>query len=103
MAKFCIICGNVIYDKARKYCPNCKRKEHLEQMAKYYRNHQDRWMLNGLYWDQQRHNKFGTGNLGAHRLKNFKKEQKQIEKELQFLNLRDKKENWRYKNAQNNK
>lgn len=66
-------------------------------MAKYYRNHQDRWMLNGLYWDQQKHNKFGTGGLGCHRINDFDEEFKKIQKEFQQLGLRDHEEHWRYK------
>lgn len=67
-------------------------------MSKYYRNHQDRWMIAGLYWDQQKHNKFGTGSLGGKSTLNWDKEQSQIDKELQNLGLRLKKEHWRYKN-----
>ena len=97
MAKFCIICDNVIFGKARKYCPNCKRKEHLEQMANYYHEHQKRWQYGGLYYEQQCHNKFGTGSLGAHKLDDEKKEYEQIQNELRGLGLRQRKENWRYK------
>lgn len=97
MAKLCCICGEPLRGKARKYCDTCKRNEHLEQMATYYRKHQKRWMQNGRYWEQQRHNKFGTGSLGSHRLKNYDEELDKIEKELQNLGLRNKNENWRYK------
>lgn len=53
--------------------------------------------MNGLYWEQQRHNKFGTGSLGSHRLEDFNDELKKIETELQNLGLRNRKEHWRYK------
>lgn len=96
MAKLCK-CGKPIYGRARKYCPECKRKEHLEQMAKYYRDNQKRWMQGGLYWDQQRHNKFGTGGLGSHKLDDSDKEYEQIQKEFKNLGLRVKKEHWQYK------
>lgn len=97
MGKLCKICNKPIYGRARKYCPDCKRKIHLNQMTDYYKNHQDRWQYNGLYWIQQSHNKFGTGNLGSHKLNDEKKEYEQIYKELQSLGLRDKNENWRFK------
>jgi hypothetical protein len=54
MVKYCIICGDPIMGKSRKYCPDCKKSEHLEQMAKYYRDHQNRWMMNGIYFKNRK-------------------------------------------------
>ena len=96
--KLCVICGNPIVGKARKYCEKCKRDEHISQMRQYYIINMSRWQQNGLYWDQQRHNKFGTGALGEKRIKNFDAEIKAIQKELMNLGLRTRKENWLYKN-----
>lgn len=97
MTKFCKVCGKPIYGRSRKYCPDCKRKVHLNQMNDYYRDHQKRWMQGGLYWDQQRFNQLGTAGLGEHKVDDPDKELEKIEKELQNLGLRNKKEHWQYK------
>jgi len=88
MAKYCEICGDPIYGRARKYCPECKKSEHLEQMHKYYIDNTSRWQYGGDYYDQQKHNKFGTGGLGAHALKDHDDELKKIEKEMINIGLR---------------
>jgi hypothetical protein len=49
MVKYCTICGKPIYGRARKYCPKCKRSEHIEQMHKYYVDNTSRWMYDGKY------------------------------------------------------
>ncbi len=97
MAKFCKGCGIPIYGKSRKWCPKCKREVHLEMMHNYYCKNTSRWQYGGRYYDQQNKDKIGTGSLGSHMLSDPKKEQDQILKELQNLNLRTRKENWRYK------
>ena len=98
MAKLCSICKKPIYGRARKYCPDCKRKEHLEQMHKYYVDNTSRWQYNGEYWNNRNPNQLmgSSASLGEHRNKNFEKEQIQITKELRNLQLRDRKEHWRY-------
>lgn len=97
--KICVICGKPIMGKARKYCPDCKNREHLEQMSQYYKDHTKEWMIGGKYWDQQMQGRCGTGSLGEHAFTtNWDKEAAAIQKELQNLQLRDRKENWRYKN-----
>ena len=89
MAKFCIVCGKPIFGRARKYCEKCKKSEHLEQMHKYYVDNTKRWQYGGEYWDQQRHNKFGTGSLGAHAIvDDWNEEEKRVKKELLNLRLR---------------
>ena len=97
IAKYCKICRTPIYGKSRKYCPDCKRKVHLNQMSDYYHKFQKRWQFGGLYFEQQCHNKIGSGSLGSHKLDDPEKEYKQIYKELQNLGLRNKNKNWRYK------
>ena len=95
MAKLCVKCGIPIYGKSRKYCPECKKLVHLNQMNDYYTKHTERWQYNGLYWDQQSAGKCGTGSLGAKALDDPEKEYKQIQKELKNLGLRTKNEYWR--------
>lgn len=98
MAKLCKKCGIPIYGKSRKWCAKCKRDIHLTQMNDYYIAHTDRYQYGGLYWDQQSNRRCGTSGLGEHAINNFDIELKKIEKEMISLGLRDKKENWRYKN-----
>lgn len=95
MAKMCIICGIPIY-KGKKYCEKCKRKIHLEQMNDYYSKNTKEWQYGGKYYEQQKNRKCGTGSLGSHALSDFKKEWEQIQKEMRNLNLRNRKQNWRY-------
>lgn len=88
MAKFCK-CGKPIYSRARKYCPECKRKEHLEQMAKYYRDHQSRWQMNGIYFKNRKGVQLvGTGSLGGKSTLDWDIEIEKIQKEMLNLQLR---------------
>lgn len=87
MAKLCK-CGKPIYGRARKYCPECKRKEHLEQMHKYYVDNTSKWQYGGSYWNNQSYGKCGTGSLGEHSIKDHDEELKKIEKEMINLGLR---------------
>lgn len=88
MAKYCIVCGCVIRGRARKYCEDCKRKEHLEQMHKYYVDNTSNWQYGGKYWNSQSFGKCGTGSLGEHANKNFDEEIKKVHKEMLNLGLR---------------
>ena len=96
MAKLCIICKKPIY-KNRKYCEKCKREIHLFQMNQYYIKNTKNWMMGGKYWNQQMQYRCGTGSLGEHSTLNWDKETIAIQKELQNLQLRNRKQNWRYK------
>jgi hypothetical protein len=89
MVKYCTICNKIIYGRARKYCQECKKKEHLEQMHKYYIKNTSRWQYNGKYWNRRRGVQLcGTGGLGPKSTLNWDEEQKKIEKELINLKLR---------------
>lgn len=89
MAKYCKICGDPIYGRARKYCPNCKRKEHLEMMHKYYIDHTSRWQYDGEYYKNRRGVQLcGTGGLGNKMDEDFDEELKKIEKEMMNLGLK---------------
>ena len=98
IAKFCKRCGKPIYGKARKWCPNCKRENHLEQMHQNYIDNTKNWQFGGKYYEKQSFGKCGTGSLGEHSTLNWNLEMKKIEKEKLNLGLQDKKEHWRYKN-----
>lgn len=89
--KRCIICQCEISPKARKYCPECKRKEHLEQMHKFYVKNTHKWQFGGQYWDNRNPQQLlGTGGLGQHKSKNEKTEYTKIQKEMELLGLRQK-------------
>ena len=88
MAKFCKICGCVIYGKARKYCDTCKREVHLNQMHDFYCRNTKDWQYMGKYWSQQSFGKCGTGSLGEHASNDHDKELKKVEKEMLNLGLK---------------
>ena len=95
--KRCIICKKEIFGRARKYCPDCKRKEHLEQMHQNYINNTAKWQFGGEYWDNRNPQQLlGTGGLGSHKSTNHTTEMKKIHIEMEQLGLRQKKrEFWR--------
>ena len=97
--KLCIICGEPIVGKARKYCKKCKRDEHLEQMHQYYIINQNKWQENGIYFKNRKGIQLvGTGSLGSKSTLDWKKEFEAIQCEMRNLQLRTRKENWLYKN-----
>ena len=88
IAKFCCVCNCAIYGNARKYCEDCKRKEHLEQMAKYYRENTARWQYDGDYYKRRRGVQLcGTGGLGSHSTFDWDLEMKKVKKEKLNLGL----------------
>jgi hypothetical protein len=89
IAKICQKCKCPIYGKARKWCPDCARKQHLNQMSDYYCKNTSRWQFGGRYFENQNQDKIGSGSLGSHKLDDPIKEAEQIFKELQNVILFD--------------
>lgn len=89
MVKYCTICGIPIYGRARKYCPECKRKVYLNQMNDYYIEHTNRYQYGGVYYKNRKGIQLcGTGSLGNKMAENFDKELETVEKEMLNLGLR---------------
>jgi len=93
--KRCVICGDELTGKQRKYCAYCARERHLEQMREYYRKNTHRWQAGsagdpgGIYYrNRNPQEMLGTGSLGSHRLENSDEELAAIKKELRRIGLR---------------
>lgn len=64
-------------------------------MHKYYIDHTARWMYGGKYFENRRGIQLcGTGSLGSKSSLNWDIETEQIQKEMELLNLRQKKKYW---------
>ena len=89
--KRCIICQKEILDRSWKYCPECKKKEHLEQMHQNYVKNTHKWQFDGEYWNNRNPQQLlGTGGLGGHKSNNHTTEMRKIQSEMQQLGLRQK-------------
>ena len=42
--RHCIICGDIIWGYARKYCPICREKIRLKQINNFYHEHSEEWI-----------------------------------------------------------